>query len=356
MAEIATLSESTGTPGGAAGTEQPSPVSSFSFEGLHEKAMNFQPDAVSTPTLESEHAQTPPVVDSSATNVDNATQAQLAALKDTDLVEVTVDGQSVQLPWSEARGGVMRHAKFTKEMQGLASQRTQFETERASLQQAREEREALVQLLSNKDLLRQFASAKYPDLFQQAQAAQAAVASGEIDPNDIATVGQIQELRTAAENAITNMAQQLEQNLAQREAAIATQIETKQATLKLATQVNDTITSLFKEHPFIEKTIPNAQQLLRYEVSQMKPRTPEEALEAFGTVVAGWKERFDDAVRESTKQTVIAKQKLVGNNIQPPGGSGVQPTPVSFKKTNKLTGKQDLNWDAIHEQAMAFLK
>lgn len=356
MAEIAVVNEAPG--GGSSSVEQPSPASGFDFSSLHEKAMNYGTEA-STPSpaadVAADAGEQAQVEEADVQNVDNASATQLAQLKDTDLVEVTVDGQPVQMPWSEARGGVMRQAKFTKEMQRLASDRSQFESQQEAVTQLKSEREALVELLSNPQLLQQFAAQKYPDLFKQVAAAAQAAASGPDGLEDIATVGQIEQVRQQAVEAVQNVVQQLQSQLDQREAAIAEKIETKQATLKLATEINNTIQSLFKENDFINKTIPNAEQLLRYEVSKMRPQTAEETLEAFRTVVGGWKERFDAAVKETTKQSVVVKQKLTKNNIQPPGGAGVQPQPTNFQKVNKLSGKQELDWDALHNAALAKL-
>ena len=99
--------------------------------------------------------------------------------------------------------------------------------------------------------------------------------------------------------------------------------------------------------------IPNADQVLRYEVLQLQPQTPEETVEAFKTVFGGWVENYKATVAETTKQTVLAKQKLVKNNIQPPGGAPPQQTPQNFKKVNPHTGKTEVDWDAIRAVSLS---
>lgn len=338
--------------GGEAST-QSDPVSSFSFSNLHEQAMNFGNDTQSATPAEQvappvPDPAAPPAQPDGATNVDGASAAQLAALKDTDLVEVTVDGQPVQMPWSEARGGVMRQAKFTKEMQRIRAEEQAFATERTQLQQAAQEREALVSLLRNEDLMKQFLAKQFPNLLAQQQAV--AAAQQQVDPDDIATVGQIQAAQQNLNRQIEQVMSGIRQEL-QTQIASATQtIEDRQAAAKLGHEVSSTISQLFNEHPYISKVVPHAEQVLRYEVMNMRPSTPEEALDAIKTVFGGWVENYRAAVGETTKQSVLDKQKLVQNNIQPPGGVAPQTQPTQFKTKD---GKVD--WNALRGAALNML-
>lgn len=341
---------------GQVGNEQPDPISSFSFNDIHDKAMSFGEEApANTPDPAQSVQEQVPASEQpqEAQNVDNASQAQLAQLKDTDIVEVTVDGQPVQMAWKDAKGGVMRQAHYTREMQQLRQSEAQLNSQREQLAEIQKQHTALVTLLQDKNLLRHFLAQQHPDLV----AAQNAVAEqqSQVDPNDIATVGQLQEYAQALEQRVAAITQTLEEGLAEREAAIASNIETRHATLKLANEINGTIKSLFDEHPNIVNVIPDAEQVLRYNVAKMQPKTPEEAVQAFKTVFGGWVEKYNSSVAESTKGKVVAKQKMLATNIQPPGGAGVQPQPTNFKKVNNITGKEELDWNKLHEAALAAL-
>lgn len=334
------------------------PVSSFSFDGIHEKAMAF---GENTPAAEAAVEQVPPpvaepapVAETTPENIDNASNAQLAQLKDTDLVEVTVDGQKVQLPWSEARGGVMRQAHYTQSMQRLRQEQSAFQSEREALKKEQEEREILINLVSNPSALQAFIAKQYPTLAAQAQAVSAA--AQQVDPDDIATVGQIQAAAAQTAQQMEKLQQEFVKSLEAREEQLTRTIEDRQATAKLSGEINTTIGGLFKEHPYIQKLIPNAEQVLRFEVLQLKPSTPEETVDAFKTVFGGWVENYKATVAETTKQTVVAKHKLSTNNIQPPGGAPPQPAPSTFKKVNKMTGKTEVDWDALRAVGMQMLK
>jgi hypothetical protein len=265
MAEIAADVTSGGNPGAV---EQPDPTKSFDFGNLHEQAMNFNPESTNTPAEAQEQVAGQPQ-EEVAQNVDNASATQLAQLKDTDLVEVTVDGQPVQMPWGQAKAGVMRQAHYTREMQSLRAREQQFNQERAQQAQLQEQHQAFRTLLTDPGLLRQFAAQKYPELFQAAQ--EAADLQTQVDPGDIATVGQLQEMQRAAEQRIVNVVEAIEQTLVEREQAIAQNIETRAATLRLANDINHTIKGLFDSHPHIARLIPDAEQVLRYNVSKMQP-------------------------------------------------------------------------------------
>ena len=345
---------------GEAPVSQADPVEKFSFDSVHEKAMAYGSDTPSAADAAVEQVAEPvvetPAADAAveeSTNIDSASASQLAQLKDTDLVEVTVDGENVQMTWKDARNGVQRQSHYTKSMQQLRQEQAEFEAQRAPLQKAQEEHAVLVELLRSPDLMKDFIARQYPQLLQSAQQIQAA--AEQVDPNDIATVGQIQAAAQQQQAQMQALQEQFMQNLATREEALTRTIEDRQAVAKLSGEINTTIGGLFGEHPYMQKLIPNAEQVLRYEVSQLRPNTPEETVEAFKTVFGGWVENYKASVAETTKSTVIAKKTLANNNIQPPGGAAPQPTPTSFKKVNKMTGKPEVDWDAIRAVSIGML-
>jgi hypothetical protein len=329
-------------------------VSDFSFDALHEKAMAYGSDTPAADAApEQVAADVPATPDASATNVDNASAAQLAQLSDDTLVEVTVDGQAVQLPWKDAKAGVMRQQHYTKSMQSLRAEQQAFEQNRAAMAQAQQEREALVQLLKSEDMMKQFLAAQYPNLLAQAQAA---AGQSPVDPDDIATMGALQAQQQMAQQHISQMMQQMQSQVQEQLAQVTQTIEDRAAVAKLSEGINGTIKSIFTEHPYLQEVIPNAEQVLRYEVLKLGPSTPDETLAAFKQVAEGWVETFNRQVESRNKSAVINKQKLVSNNIQPPGGAQVQPQPTNFKKTNPHTGKQEVDWDALRNAALNYGK
>lgn len=346
------------------GDTQPSVTDNFNFSSLREQAMAaFGGDTPSdtpaaetpAPEVQTEQVAAPeaPAPQGEATNVETATQAQLAQLKDDDLVEIgTVDGEKVTMAWKDARGGFMRQAKFTKEMTALRREQEAFNGRQAEIARIQQEHAALRTVLQDKNLLRQVLEKSHPDLLAKQQEVAAAAARTQVDPDDIATVGQLQQMQREYEVRVQNVMRQAQQELNSARQALKNEIEDDAATAKLATDIDSTIKQLFTENPFIEDINPDANSLLRWKVSQMAPQTPEETIEAFKTVVGGWVEKYNASLEKANKQSVLTKQKLVQNNIQPPGGAAVQQTPVDTKSLVK-DGKID--WKAVNAQARASL-
>jgi hypothetical protein len=343
MSDIAAEIVGSSQPGGDSQPEAP-----VSFEGAHERALAML-EGNSTEVEQSPDAPSEVVAD--APNVDGASAAQLATLSDDQLVEVTVDGETVQMPWKEARAGIQRQAHYTKNMQSLRQEQAAFEANRTQLAQAAEQRDALAQVLQNEQLLQQFLQRQFPHLLQQGQ--QIAAAAEQVDPSDIATVGQLQHLQQQYAQHMEQMAASVRQEIQQELINTTTELETRQATAKLATNINGTIGEIFTSHPYLKELIPNAEENLRFEVMRLQPTTAEETLQAFKDVAAGWVETYKRHQTSQSKQAVVAKQKLVSNNIQGPGGAAVTPTPNTFKTTHKMTGKQDVDWKAVNAAAMA---
>lgn len=335
---------------GGENAPQNDPLSNFSFSSnAHSKAMEMLGDDATPAPQEQSVNQTPSIPQQQqepAQVIAEATPKQIAQLKDDDLVEIQVDGEAQTMPWKEAKGYTMRQAKFTKEMQLLRKEQQDFESGRQSLTQARDEREALVGLLKNENLLKQFLQKQYPHLIQQAQAQQPSN-QPQVKLDDVASIGQVDQIARAYAENVAGLVNELKGALQQELQNVTTHIEDRQATAKLSGEINTTIQGMFAEHPYMNKVVPNAEQLLRYEVLQLQPSTPEETIEAFKQVFNGWVENFKSTVAETNKSQVIQKQKLVNNNIQPPGGAQVQPQPTDFRDKN---GKVD--WNKLRAAAL----
>jgi hypothetical protein len=324
-------------------------VSSLDFSSLHEQAMSFgnTPEPVAPAAEQVAEPPAPVAAETQETQTETpVAQPSLAQLKDDDLVEVLVDGQPTTMSWKDAKAGVMRQADYTRKTQSFAQERNTFNAEREALARAATERETLVNFLNSPEAVAQFVQSKYPQLFQGAQQAAENIAAGEGDAQDIATVGQLQ-------NLVSHLNQQLESvrnELNTRDEKVIQRIQDAGVTARLATDINATVKELFTAHPYIDKVVPNAEDVLRWNVLQMQPGTPEETVQAVRTVFGGWVENFQAQVAEATKTQAVAKQKLVTNNIQPAGGIPPAPTPTAPTVKN---GQVD--WKQLNAMAMSML-
>ena len=119
-----------------------------------------------------------PAVDFRSTSVSPADQ-KVVDLSDDSLVKVKVDGVEQTVPYREFKDGIQREAAFTKRMQQLADQRREAEevfTQRAAQLQQQAELIAYAQ-----QQLQTRAAQPVPQAIPQS------------DPNEIATLGEVQQ-------------------------------------------------------------------------------------------------------------------------------------------------------------------
>lgn len=274
-----------------------------------------------------------------------------ANISDDDLVKVTVDGEEQLLPWGEAKGKISGGLKFTKNMQDLAKQKSDWAAEQASLTTLRTERANLEAFLNNEQALTGFVKQKFPHLFTAQSAAAAAVASEAFNPDEIATVGQAKSL---AEQQLAGVTQQIADIRANTQKLIADSIRDanqeladKQETAKHAVVLQSTLADIFTKNPVLN-SIPNADNLIRFEVSKMQPQTEAEAVAAFQTVASGMVEEIGKHFKANQKIEAVAaaKQKLTSSSIEPAGGATPSLKPTSFKDASG-----QVNWNKVAQAA-----
>lgn len=268
-----------------------------------------------------------------------------ATLTDDMLVPVIVDGEEQLLPWGEAKGKISGGLKFTKNMQDLAKQRTAFAQQQAEQTKLREDVTKYDTFLKDPKAILSYVQSAFPQLFQQPEV----VAD---NPDEIATVGQaraiaqqqaaaiaeqIANVKTFVQNSIDNRQQELAHN-----AKIATH----------QTAINSTLADIYKTNPVL-KAIPNSEDLIRFEVSQLytPQMTEPEALEAFRTVAAGMVEDISKHYKANQKIEAVAKVKanLESHSIEPAGGAAPQPKPASFKDSSG-----QIDWKRVTQAARDF--
>ena len=324
--------------------EQTNPVSSFSFDAAHQKAMEMleAPPAAPAAVEPQGTPQAPPVEQPAA--------PQPTVLADDAIVTVTVDGQEVQIPWKDAKAGIMRQSKFTQGMQQLAATRQEIEAHQAETQRVQQEREALITLLNDEGMLRQLLAAKYPHMLgAQPQVPQAP----EADPAEIADIGQVRTIVGAEVQKALDAVQALQSKAQESVSKAVKDMEDAREVEGFNKLIKSTVSALFEKHPILT-VIPNAEDLIRYEVAKLNPGDEKELQDALSQVASGLAEDIDKKHRDINKAVVVEKQKLLDNNIQPPGGSPPTVTPESFNKVGK-TGKTEVDWDKVRAASLGIL-
>ncbi len=171
---------------------------------------------------------------------------------------------------------------------------------------------------------------------QSSQAPQEA--TPETGADDIATIGQARALFAQERQALqqqlremqATMAAQIEEMTDKQVKAANEKIVQAQQTLGYVNELNAHAQDVFKRLPVLSH-VDNIEDVVRYKVAQAFPATIEEAKDLFSKFADEQAEKIATYFTESSKQKVAAKASLTTNGIEPPGGAGVVPQPVTHK-------------------------
>lgn len=337
----------------------------------------FTPPTNVTVTEQPKEAVKAPEPGQEAPKAPTPAEPQVLDIPDDALVRMTVNGKEQVLPYGEAKKQMMLHRTFTQNQQQLRAQEAQLARERQALQQEAELAGKLRQIVTNPDLFVQYAQAN-PVLAQRlAQAFGTTVAAASAgatpqpvapsiqNPDELANLGEVHGLLDARTRELeSRVSQNFSATLEQRAQQIAEEVEgrVQQAIGRLEdarevsafnTEIVKKINANLEANPAL-KVIPRIDQLLRYEVAQLQPRTPEEMLEAFDIVSRGIVEGLNETYNTSAQIRLIEKEKLVTGGVEPPGGQApntlVRP-PISY------TGKDGkFDWGKLKDAAKASLR
>jgi len=308
------------------------------FSSLYEKAMAHpsDPTADSTPVAEPVTPSSS-TVDFRSTSVSPADQ-KVVDLSDDSLVKVKVDGVEQTVPYREFKDGIQREAAFTKRMQQLADQRR--EAEEVFTQRAAE--------LQRQAELIAYAQQQLQTRAAQPQAVPQAIPQS--DPNEIATLGEVQQ-------SLATFQQQLNYQQAAREQAFMQQLQ--QAGMQLREEqaleadrykFNTALNSTLDRDDFriLKDVLPYADESIRFQVAQMDPQSIDEAITFAEHVAKDWTDKIRSTSADHLKRQEVAKARA---KMEPPSGSPPPPqrTQQAFKKNGQI------DWNILMRRAESML-
>lgn len=314
------------------------------FTSLHEQAMAHSAD----PTIDdglppAGPTEGPPVA---ATPLDRpayeaSPDSRVVSLPDDALVRVKIDGVEQTVPYSEYKDGIQREAAFTKRMQTLAYQRQEAEqvfTQRAADLQRQAELVAYAQ-----QQLNQRVAPPQP-------ASEAPVGP---DPNEIATLGEVQQsLATFQQQLAAQQSYQQQQFMAQLQQA-GQQLRDEQVQQADAARFTAGLNATMERDDFkvLRDVIPYADESIRFQVAQLDPQSIDEAITFAEQIAKEWAGKFRASGTDYLARQEVAKARA---KMGPPSGSPPPPTaqvkPGSFfKKDGKL------DWSSLEQRASAYL-
>lgn len=292
------------------------------------------------------------------------TDAQAAQINDHAVYSVPQpDGTTASMTGLELRQSIMRHKAFTQKTQELAEQRRQLEPVATENTQLRNQLTGLQADLRNPQAVAQYVLQTFgPQFFQQfgGQAPQGYQPQGQpqpqpgYNPEDIATLGQVQQFTAqAVEHALRSQPQPqvdvaaIEQRVREQVLGQVQQVQQQQA-------INAALPKILEQNPAIA-AVPFWQETLRFNVLQKYPqaRTAREAVQAF----AAEARLLDAHVRQNwntvNKQTLVQQQALVENNTLPPGGTPVLAQSQGPRTYVDANGKAD--WKNFNQDLTAWM-
>lgn len=259
-----------------------------------------------------------------------------------DDIEVTVkvDGKEQVVKLGELKNGYSRESTFTQRMQTLGQQRRQLE-EYFAQQQAQVNQQAQAVALAQQQL-QQFG--------QQRQQPQ--VDQPKFNPNDIATVGELQQ-------ALAHMAQQVQ--YARQQDAQVFQTELQQAQARQAQELivqrdqerfSTALEKFMKSEDgqLLAELTPYAADTIRFQTMQTAPESVDEAIKMMDGIAKEWAQKVKGRVQsQSVRQEVVKAKTVMEPPVGTPAATISQPKPSVFKKDGGV------DYNALFQRSLSLM-
>ncbi len=269
------------------------------------------------------------------------------SLKDDDLVEVKIDGKTVQMSWREiAQTKAMLPGAFTKKTQELAEQRRQVEAERQQIegyrQQAWQQAQAAQARVQQMEQYLQDPQ-KLAALYLAAQAGGQNLANGQVAPP------QPQPMSFDPNQFRQQILGEAQQFVQQQLAAQAAASQEAAAKAALEQDFSTHTSKLLEQQPILQ-AMEGIDELIYGQVIKMHPSTVEEAKQFAANVVDAYGEKVKAQLQTAQKVAAVSAAKAT-NGIAPKG-SAIPVTPQA-KQYNK---KKGLNDPELDKDVEAFIR
>jgi hypothetical protein len=297
------------------------------FTSLYEKAMAHPAD----PTIDSAPAPAdPPSVSDPSPVFDIPEDA---------LVKVKIDGVEQTVPYRDYKDGVQREAAFTKRMQQLADQRR--EAESVITQRAAElQRQAEMLAYAQQQLQQQVAKPPAPESRPTS------------DPNEIATLGEVQQSLNAFQAQLAAQQAQREQLFFAQLQQAGQQLREEQLVQADAVRYTQALNATLNHDDMrlLRDVVPYAEESIRFQVAQLNPQTIDEAISFTEQVAKEWAGKIKAVSTESLTRQEVAKARA---KMEPTAGS---PPPLPGTRPKSAFGKNgQINWDLLRDRASSLM-
>lgn len=303
-----------------------------------------QPDTVQTVTQPEEVVADPePVAEIQPSTVQSETEAEPEPLElpDNARVKLKIDGVEQVVSYKEYKDILRQNATITQRMQNFAQTREEFNREAAEIAARLEAREqALAQPRSD------------PAVQALVDALQGKTPPKPRDPNEILTVGELQQQQAQLREEFQKLTQEQQKTFQAELQAAAQNVQQQAAQQKQRQEFFSKVDalSLKDEYKVLHEVIPHVRAHILAHLNSVAPQSMDEALE----LSEGWlkdrlqKFQLHSVAKEQAQQKAAAKAKM-----ESPDGNAPKITPtLRAEKVKSFVGKNGKpNWDAMFADA-----
>jgi hypothetical protein len=273
---------------------------------------------------------------------EQVTQAtQPVKLADDTPVEIVVNGESKIVTAKEYKEILQRTDIWTQRMQAVAQQRKELENYAA-------QREAQILEAARAVQMARQELQQVPQNPQQ----QSQEPPRTLNPNEIATLGEVQQALAALQQRHQQELAQREQALRQELAASMQQAEqhavVQQDRVKFTSAVKELMQT--EDGRLLTEVNPVAEAWVRFQTLQLGPENVDQAIDFARKVFADGVGKVKGRFTQQQTQQAVAQAKVV---MEPPAGAA----PALQSAPQKIALKKDgsVDWDALRAKALAIM-
>lgn len=262
-----------------------------------------------------------------------------ADLNDDIEVTIKVDGKDQTVKFGELKNGYSRESTFTQRMQTLGQQRRQLEEYFTQQQVQLNQQAQAVQLAQQQ--LQQFGTHRQPEVVQP-----------QLNPNDIATVGELQQAMQAFAQQV-QQARQQDQQVFQTELQNAQQRQAQELVIQRDQERFSTALDKFMKSDdgqLLAELNPFAADAIRFQTMQTSPESVDEAIKNMDGIAKEWAHKVKGRVQTSAVRQEVVKARTV---MEPPVGTPAatisQPKPSVFKKDGGV------DYNALFQRSLSLM-
>ena len=247
---------------------------------------------------------------------------------------------------NEWRQSGLRLADYTRKTTEVADQRREVQRIMEQLAPMQEDLRWAQQLKQNPQLIIQMAQRMQAQNHQQTTQGQPNAPA--FDPNAPMTQAQTLEMAQAIAARLQEMEGKLNESVETRANAI---VRSQMEIANYSTAINSTLADAFGKFPIL-KALPETEDIIRYRVSRMEPKTIQETLKAFSDVSQVVAEEITSKFGATQVASTIAQnQQQMAVGIEPPRVG----SPLGLgqeKRDYRANGGRDLDWRKLRTDAL----